>query len=225
MSATALAPERPAAVRGREIPIVQQTMTAFSVTAAAPAPTRGIPVPQAIDQLRALSAPRARVGGQDVEHGPQRRMLSQMCASGLIDGRAWAPLGTPSWIAHGSAQDALTEFARGILYECRAAGMDGLRMVVRVQSATIDGLFLDARAAPDRPALFDGPENIGATHRLAVKIAAGGRMAGALLEGGRVVVLRLGAIVLRPLGHAYEIRVAGDGSATARRIAIGKGFT
>lgn len=223
--ALAPAPDRPAPIRADAYPLVEWAGVAFSMSCAAPIPSPGASVPPAIDALRAFTAPRARIGVPEVPHGPVRRMQAQMCASALIPGRAWAPPGVAAWIAYGSAHEAMAGFAAGLLGECRAAGMEALRVVVRAQSAEIDGLFLDARAGDGRPALFDGPDAIGATHRIAARIAAARAMSGVLLEGGRIAIYRLDAVRLRPLGPSYEIIAHADGQAIARRIGQRGGFS
>lgn len=215
----------PAPVPGRGWPPVQWSGVAFSVTAAAPMRQRGVSAPQAVDALRAFTAPRARIDAPDVPHGPERRMLAQMAASSLIPGRAWAPSNIPSWIGYPSAGEALEAYAAGLLAECRAAGMEALAGVCRVQSAEVAGLFLDARAAPGRLALLADPASVGMTHRVGARIAAAPRMAGVLAADGTVAVYRLAAIRLRPLGHTYEIVVRADGEAVARRITAGRGFS
>lgn len=225
MSASAPALDRPTPARAAALPVIEWRGVLFSMSAAAPMPTRGLSAPEAVDVLRAFTAPRARIAAPEVPHGPRRRMQAQMCASGLIDGRAWAPPGIPAWIAHPSAEAAMRAYAAGLLAECRAAGMDSLRVVVRAQSAEVAGLFLDARSGPDRPALFDEPGAIGATHRIAARIPAARAMSGVLIEGGRIAVYRLDAIALRPLGASYEIIAHADGQAIARRIGQRGGYS
>ena len=217
--------DRPAPARAAALPVIEWRGVLFSMSAAAPMPTRGLSAPEAVDVLRGFTAPRARLGAREVPHGPERRMLAQMCASGLVPGRAWAPSNTPSWIAHLSAEAAMRAYAAGLLGEVRAAGLDLLRVVVRAQSAEVAGLFLDARAVEGRPALFDGPEGVGPSQRVAARIAAAERMAGVLIEGGVVAIYRLDAIRLRPLGASYEIIVRADGQAVARRIGQRGGYS
>lgn len=224
-AALASSQDRPAPIRAHANPVIEWKGVLFSMSAAAPMPAAGASTPEAVDVLRAYSAPRARIGGPDVPHGPARRMQAQMCASGLVPGRAWAPPGVAAWLGYGSAHEAMRAFARGLLGEVRAAGMASLRMVCRIQSAEVGGTFLDGRSAESWPALFAEPDAIGATHRVGAKIAAAGGMAGVLVEGGVVAVYRLDAIALRPLGSVYEVNVTVDGAAVARRIAMGKGYS
>ncbi len=138
-------------------------------------------------------------------------------------GLRWAPPGVPCWTGWRDEHTALHEAAHHLAREAHAAGMDGLRVIFRVQHVRLAGVLLDVRGHGDRaplgvdPRCWSLPQCIG--ERMARRLDLDGIFHRSARRAGRegVTVFRPGGLEVGRMGRSWEIRAGADG-ATARRI-------